>query len=189
MAISRTCGRRARAGFTLVELMVTLIIIGLISGVAVASWVKMLPNQQFNTAIRNLSEVLHETRSNAIARNHIFRIVYDLDNDRYHVYTPFRIGGGLASGDDDDERLFTHVTDLAESGIDLTEITVDDQVIDTGLCEVYFRPLGASSYHCVHLRQPQLEREYTLESLPLTGEIRLHEGNYKREPVDEGDFR
>ncbi len=74
-------------------------------------------------------------------------------------------------------------------GIDLTEITVDDQVITKGLCEVYFRPLGASSYHCVHLSQPLLEREYTLESLPLTGEIRLHDGNYKRDPVDEGDFR
>ena len=181
--------RSAQSGFTLVELMVVLIILGIAGGVAFTSWVKMLPNQQFNSAVRVLSEVLYGTRSDAIARNREFRILYDLDNDTYRVRTPFRIGGGFARGEDDPDRLYIKEKNLARDGIDLLEITVDDQIIVDGLCEVRFKPLGASSYHCVVLRHATLDREYTLESLPLTGEIRLHEGQFKRDPVDEGDFR
>lgn len=180
---------KPRAGFTLVELMVVIIILGLVSGVAVTSWAHLLPNQQFNTAMRNLSEVLHGTRSDAIARNREFRIVYDLDAETYRVRTPFKIGGGFTSLQDDPERLWIHETDLAKSGIDLTQVTVDDVKYTGGRVEVYFLPMGGSAHHVIELAQPTTGREFTLEVLPLTGEIRLHEGRYLREPVDEGDFR
>jgi hypothetical protein len=39
------------------------------------------------------------------------------------------------------------------------------------------------------MQQKLFEREFTLELLPLTGEVRLHDGLFEREPVDEGDFR
>lgn len=177
------------AGFTLVELMVVLIIIGLIGGVAVTSWATMMPNQQFNTAVRNLSEVLHETRSNAIARNREFRIRYDLDEETYAVRTPFAPGGGFATSEDDEDRIWIHETDLKESGIDLVRVVLDDHTYTDGKVEVYFQPLGASAYHVIELAQTVFEREFTLEVLPLTGEIRMHDGFFEREPVDEGDFR
>jgi general secretion pathway protein H len=179
-----------RAGFTLVELMVVIVVIGLIGGVAVISWAAMLPNQQFNSAIRNLSEVLNETRSSAIARNREFRIRYDLDEDTYTVRTPYKEGGGfMLLSDEDEGRLFTSFVDLGESGIDLFEIRLDDKVYNSGKVEVRFQPLGASNYHTVQLAQPLLEREFTLELLPLTGEIRLHDGLFERPEVDEGDFK
>ena len=181
--------RVAAAGFTLVELMVVIIVIGLIGGIAVTSWASMMPNQQFNTAVRNLSEVLHETRSNAIARNREFAIRYDLDEDTYRVRTPFLPGGGFATSEEDEERLWIHETDLKESGIDLVQITLDDKVYSDGKVEVRFQALGASSYHVIELAQTAFEREFTLEVLPLTGEIRMHDGIFKRELVDEDDFR
>ncbi|MEQ1892850.1 MAG: prepilin-type N-terminal cleavage/methylation domain-containing protein [Planctomycetota bacterium] len=177
------------AGFTLVELMVVIVIIGLIGGVAATSWVSMLPNQQFNSAIRNLSETLHETRSAAIARNREFRIRYDLDEDTYVVRTPYKLGGGFMTTDEDEDRLFQSPVDLGEAGIDLVEIRLDEQLYTSGKVEVYFQPLGVSNYHTVQLAQPLLEREFTLELLPLTGEIRLHDGIFQRPPVDEGDFK
>ena len=181
-------------GFTLVELMVVLMILGLIGAVAVSSWASMMPNQQFNSAVRNLSEVLYGTRSEAIARNREFRIRYDLDNDTYAVRTPFRPGGGIvttqfADTERDEDHFWTDATDLKESGIDLVQITVDDRVYSDGQIEVYFQPLGASSYHLIELRQTAFERDFTLEALPLTGEIRMHYGPFRREPVEEGDFR
>jgi prepilin-type N-terminal cleavage/methylation domain-containing protein len=182
-------GPSVRAGFTLVELMVVIIILGLVGGVAVTSWSKMLPGQQFNSAVRELSEVLHGTRSDAIARNREFRIVYDLDDESYKVRTPFRMGGGFTDEDADPERLWIHETDLAKHGIEIVNVVVDDVTFTDGIVEVIFKPLGASSHHIVHIAQPALEREYTIEALPLTGEIRLHEGQFSRKPVDESDFR
>lgn len=180
---------RASTGFTLVELMVVIVILGLIGGVAVTSWISLLPNQQFNSAVRNLSEVLYGTRSEAIARNREFRIRYDLDNDTYAVRTPFQPGGGFATSEEDEDHLWAHETDLEESGIDLLQITVDDKTYTDGRVEVWFLPFGGSSHHVIQLSQPLLEREYTLEVLPLTGEIRMHDGLFDRPPVDEGDFR
>jgi prepilin-type N-terminal cleavage/methylation domain-containing protein len=189
----RRTRRNAPRGFTLVELMVVVIILGLIGGIAVTAWAAMLPNQQFNSAVRNLSEVLYGTRSDAIAGNREYRIRYDIDEDTYKVRTPFRPGGGLATSERDDEHLWAHDTDLKESGIDLLQVTVDDRTYTDGPVEVYFLPLGGSSHHVVQLRQTSFgddaRREFTLEVLPLTGEIRMHEGLFAREPVDEGDFR
>ena len=69
-----------RAGFTLIELMVVVIIIGMIGGIAMVSWEALLPNQKFNTAVRRLSEDLHKTRSEAIARSREFGIYYNIDD-------------------------------------------------------------------------------------------------------------
>ena len=180
---------RARSGFTLVELMVVVIVLGLIGGVAVTSWASMLPNQQFNSAIRELSEVLYGTRSEAIARNREYRIQYDLDQDAYRVRTPFQPGGGFATSEEEADHLWANETDLKESGIDLLQVTVDGQTYTDGRVEVYFLPLGGSAYHIVQLRQSLFERDFTLEVLPLTGEIRMHDGLFEREAADEGDFR
>jgi prepilin-type N-terminal cleavage/methylation domain-containing protein len=179
-----------QAGFTLVELMVVVIILGLIGGVALTSWASLLPNQRFNTAVRNLSEVLYDSRSRAIAQNREYRIQYDLEEDVYRVRTPFTLeGGGFATTENDDERQWIRVTDLGEMGIDIVQVTIDDRKFQDGQVDVIFYPLGASSYHTIHLRQTLFEREFTLELLPLTGEIRLHDGPFERDPVDEGDFR
>jgi prepilin-type N-terminal cleavage/methylation domain-containing protein len=192
--VRKPVGPATTSGFTLVEIMVVLIILGLVGGIAVSSWTSMLPRQQFNSAIRNLSEVLYETRSQAISRNREFRIRYDLDEETYAVRTPFRPGGGtvgreLADTERDSDHIWTHETNLTEGGIDLKEIRIDDRVYTDGKVEVYFQPLGASSHHTIELTQPLFDLTYTLEVLPLTGEIRMHEGSYKRDPVDEGDFR
>jgi len=179
---------RLRTGFTLVELMVVIVILGMMSGVAFVSWQAMFPNQEFNTTVRKLSDVLHATRSEAIARNREFRIYYDIANDRYRVRTPFLMGGGIAYSDDVEGRLWVDESDLGRIGIDLVEVTIDDTTYTDGEVYVRFDPLGASSYHRVVLHQEIFERDFTIEALPLTGDIRFHDGVFEREAADDGDF-
>ena len=113
----------------------------------------------------------------------------------FHIAGPSPNGGWRVvevwESEEDADRLWAHETNLKKSGIDLTQIAVDDKIFTDGRVEVYFLPLGGSSHHVIQLTQPQLEppREFTLEVLPLTGEIRMHDGLFLREPVDEGDFR
>ena len=76
--------------------MVVIIILGMASTVAVLSWQSMVPNQRFNSAVRELSDVLHSTRSEAIARSRKYEMHYDLDEEIYRVRTPFRPTGGFA---------------------------------------------------------------------------------------------
>jgi prepilin-type N-terminal cleavage/methylation domain-containing protein len=177
-----------RAGFTLIELMVVIAIIGLMSGVALVSWEAMFPNQRFNTSVRRLSDVLHATRSEAIARSREFRIYYHIDDDSYAVRTPYRHGGGFARSDEDEDRVWVDQVNLYAEGIDITEITIDDVTYQEGEVYVRFDPLGASSYHTISLRQETFGREFTIEALPLTGDIRFHDGIFEREPAVEEDF-
>ena len=187
--------RPTRAGFTLVELMVVIIILGMIGGVAVVSWEALLPNQRFNKAVRRLSEVLHRTRSDAIALSREFRIYYNLDENTYRVRTPFLAGGGIATPSDlaNLEAGDFHWTDefdadLQAAGIDILEVVIDDNAYYDGEVFVRFDPLGASSFHTVTLHQELFDRTFTIEAMPLTGDIRFHDGVFKREPAQEGDF-
>jgi len=193
----RPTSNRARHGFSLVEIMVVIVILGLMSGIALVSWEALFPNQEFHTAVRKLSDVLHSTRSEAIARSREFRIYYDLENDVYGVRTPFLTGGGIALSDEDEDlrtdptdrvRLWVDENDLGRIGIDILSVTIDDTVYRDGVVYVRFDALGSSSYHTIVLHQQIFDRSFTVEALPLTGDIRFHEGVFEREIADEGDF-
>lgn len=177
-----------RQGFSLVEILIVIIILGLMSSLAVVSWQSLVPNQRFNSEVRKLSDVLNGTRSDAIARSRDFYVLYDLENDAYRVRTPFRQGGGFALHDDDDF-LFVNERDLTEAGIAITEVRVEDETYTEGDVWIRFDPRGSSAGHSIVLYQEMFNRYFTIEVLPLTGEIRFHDGHFEREPVDEGDFR
>lgn len=163
-------------------------IIAMVSGVAYVSWQALIPNQKLNSAVRELSDVLYGTRAEAIARNREFRIYYDLDAETYRVRTPYREGGGYAVADDE-PHLWVDDANLAEAGLTIESVTIDDRVYTDGVVYVRFDPLGASSYHVIVLRQELFDRSFTIEVLPITGEIRFHDGYYERDQAEERDFQ
>ena len=184
----RTARAGSSAGFSMVEMLGVVVILGLIGTVAMVSWQKILPGASANAAMRDLSEVLASTRSEAISRNARFEIHYDLDGERYWVRTPYRVGGGLATAEDDDRRATTHETLLSKAGLEIVQVTIDEETYQDGEIYVRFDPLGTSSAHTVVLNHPSFQRFYTIEVLPLTGEIRFHDGHYVRDEPRDGEF-
>jgi prepilin-type N-terminal cleavage/methylation domain-containing protein len=178
----------ARGGFSLIELMAVILIIGLIGTVAMVAWQALLPGAKVNSAIRNLSEVLASARSEAIARNAEFEIYYDLDQERYWVRTPYLVGGGLANSAAEDQRAIRDETSLADAGLQIVQVKIDDEPYVDGQVFVRFDALGASSAHTVVLYHKLFDATYTLEVLPLTGEVRVHDGLYERSVPHHGDF-
>lgn len=177
-----------RAGFTLVELMVVLLILGMVAGMATMSWQKILPTQELNTDVRALAARIQGTRSDAIARNAEFKIYYDIDADRYWVETPYTVGGGFVLREQDEElRLEVMETDLHE-GVSIQSVTIDGIEYLDGVVFVRFDPLAASSAHTVILYQALFERHFTIEVLALTGLIKFHEGIYRRDEPQDADF-
>jgi len=68
-------------------------------------------------------------------------------------------------------------------------ILVDGNEYSDGLIEVLFRPSGAANDHYVVLQQDPYENLFTVEVLALTGQIRLHRGEFTREYPQDSDFR
>jgi prepilin-type N-terminal cleavage/methylation domain-containing protein len=185
----------SRLGFTLVELMVVVVILGMAVSLSSINFRKVMPQSQLNASVRVLSSVLHDTRSDAITRNLEYRIIYDIDEQRYWVETPFRKTGGLAleriPGEEDPEdenaRMLTKPIEL-EPGVLIKQITIDEEDYSDGQCYVRFSPQGSSSAHTIQLFHEGTGREYTIEVLALTGLIRFHEGIFVRDEVNDGDF-
>ena len=184
--------RTRRGGFSLVELMIVVVILGIISTMVLVSIQAMLPRTRLNSAVRDLAATLHEARSDAISRNAEFQVEYYFEEDAghprgYRVITPFSASGEGGLAIRNEERLAREWHTLPEE-VSFTSITLNGEVYETGQVVVSFDALGGASDHTISLIQAPYERGYTIEVLALTGLIRFHDGDFRREYPKESDF-
>ena len=192
--VARRTSPSSSQGFTLIELMAVILILGLMISVTALNWQRIMPRAQLNAAVRELSDILNSTRSEAIARGAEFRVLYDLDEQRYWVETPFKKGGGLAlqrvPGENDPEedlRVLSHETELVD-GVRIERVSLDGEDYFDGKIFIRFSALGSSSAHSIELYHEPTDTTYTIEVLALTGLIKIHKGAYERPEVSEEDF-
>lgn len=186
---SRIATRGNSAGFSLVELLAVIIVIAMMATLVAVDWRAMLPRTELNSTIRTIATTISGTRSDAIARNAEFGILYDLEGNRWRVVSPYMTGGGLAPN-----FALRHAfawTDC-EPSVEIESITVEGQQYlenptDQGLF-ISFDPLGGASGHTVVLTQPVYDNHFTIEVLGLTGLIRMHDGYFTRTPADDANF-
>jgi len=132
----------------MIEMLGVIVILGLIATLVSMNWRAILPRTELQSATRLLATAIQGAHSEAIARNAVFRIEYDLDNHRYRLNTPYRLGGGLAANDD--ERVSQEWTALPTS-VRFSRIDIDGIEYKKGMVFVRFDPLGAASGHIVTL--------------------------------------
>ncbi|MBK7644019.1 MAG: GspH/FimT family pseudopilin [Planctomycetes bacterium] len=180
--------RRARAGFSLAEILTVIVILGMIATVVTVSWRAILPKSELHSAVRNLSEDLNGTRSEAIGRNAEYRIQYDLDRRAWRIISPFKLDGSGNMAQTEEERLALPWKQLPGS-IKFLRIDIDGLSYTQGQCFVRFDALGSTSGHTIVLAQEPENNIYTVEVLGLTGLIRFYEGTFQREPPKDADFR
>jgi len=183
--MARGNGASRRAGFSMVEMLVVIVILGLIATLVTVNWRAILPRAELHSAVREIAAAIQGARSEAIARNAIFKVEYDLDRHRYRTNTPFRLGGGLAPTEE--ERVAFDWIQLPES-VRFNKIQIDGIEYARGIVFVRFDPLGAASGHVISLVQKPYDTYYTIEVQALTGLIDYHEGLFERMPADEKDF-
>lgn len=187
--MNRTFSNKNSSGFSLVELLAVIVVIGMIATLVAIDWRAMLPRTELNSTIRTIATTISGARSDAIARNAEFGILYDLEGDRWRVVSPYQSGGGLAPSFEL-RHAFAWVN--CESSVEIESITVEGQQYienptDQGLF-ITFDPLGGASGHTVVFTQPAYENHFTIEVLGLTGLIRMHDGYFTRTPADDSNF-
>jgi type II secretion system protein H len=177
--------RSVTRGFTLVEMLAVIVILALIATMVTVNWQAMVPKADLHSAVRTLASTLQTAHSEAISRNAVYRIEYDLDKHRYRLNTPFKLGGGAASREEDRQTL--PWTNLPET-VRFNRIQIDGVDYARGMVYVRFDPLGAASGHVLTLVQKPYDNYYTIEVQSLTGLIDYHEGQFMRLPPKESDF-
>ncbi len=189
MRAARRVPRRRCGGFTVLELMMVIVVMGLIAATVAMSADALLPRSRLNSEVRGLAATLQGTRSDAIARNAEFLVEYDLDEDAYRVLSPFNARGGLMLPSSEEEDRMAFGWHKLADGVEIASVYIGGQQVQSGLARVRFDPLGAASGHAVVFVQPMYENFYTIEVLALTGLIHFHEGLFTREPPEDGEFQ
>ncbi len=171
------------------EMMLVVAVIGLVSVVVGGSLDSLLPKERLNTAVRNLTAILRNARTEAVSRSLEFLIEYDIDGDRYRMLTPFaRDGERFDSEEMDEEERFAMQWQPLPPGVQLISVTITGESFDDGRCFARFDPRGAASDHQVVLAQLKYENYYTVEIMALTGTFKFHRGIFVRQAPDSGDF-
>lgn len=92
-------GDRA-GGFTLVELMVSIVIVGIITSVAAPTFRGYMQIQKLTTGARDLVTTLRFARLKAVSEGNQWVVMFQVANNQYIVFSDDGGGGGLATSPD-----------------------------------------------------------------------------------------
>jgi len=77
---------RRSAGFTLIEMMVVVLIVGIVAGLSIPTWNKFTAKMKVSGAVRDMRSAIFVARSDAITRKRYSGILLDFSNRRYERF-------------------------------------------------------------------------------------------------------
>ena len=83
-------------GFTLVELIFVIAILGILTAIGIPSYMDYLPRYRSNGAIRRLFTELQSAKMKAIADSNDYVVTFDTTNNRYNIYNDANNNGWAA---------------------------------------------------------------------------------------------
>lgn len=180
--------RTRQGGFTLIEIMAVVLLLGLVMSGVSFGLNRFVPGQQMDSECRQLLSQLDLARSSAIAAGRPYRVVLNLDTHDYWVYTPYDFEGRIAKTKDDQ----THLGRMAlETGIDFAGVLEPgkDGPTTEGEVELHFSALGVNHDVVIYLSNPMSENyDKTVFLGGLTGRNSIADGHVAPGTVRDEDF-
>lgn len=174
--------RRQLTGFTLIEVMAVVLIIGIMATIVPVVMVRILAVERLNTGSRQLAGFITMLQAECVINARAMRLTYDVDNQTYSV-----AWAGIDAADAGDLTETLPPADLPR-GVQFRDIALSDyDVSRSGTAEVWFQKDGWVTPHLVHLSVEDAGGEVTvrtLEVMPLTGQVKIYE-----DEIDWGDLR
>lgn len=184
---------KSKKGFTLIELMVTLVIVGLIMGLAIGQVGKTL-SWDFKAAARRLSSTIRYLYNKSATEGVTLRLVFDLDDPSFWVegtsesFTLTReeeeaFSKRSETKDSKSEELKSKEVTFSPQESSLTkpyhlpkgvyfkDIYAEHQIapVDSGKAYIYFFPQGYVERSVINLRDKNDEVHYGLKVNPISG--------------------
>jgi prepilin-type N-terminal cleavage/methylation domain-containing protein len=76
---------QSRTGFTLIELMIIIAIIGILASAAIPQWRRYTQNTELRTAARTIANDIFNMKQRASGENAEYRITFDEAGNRYQI--------------------------------------------------------------------------------------------------------
>jgi general secretion pathway protein H len=151
---------RSSSGFTLIELIVVLIIIGIAAGLAGIYVVSSSDNLSIRTFTKDMSAVLRYARNHATAEKRIYHFDVDVEGGTYRLYAD-----GAGAEDKPAASIERNIPDGLEVIVENT---------DEDIYEIDFLPLGNSSGGLIEVRNEKAV--YIISVGRVTGRVDVERG-------------
>ena len=142
-------------GFSLIEMVIVIAIIGIISGIAIPAYLNQKPILRLSGATRQIMGDLMWARMQAVSQNNEFKVFF-LDNHRYQILDDDDNDGNVDSGE------LTVTKDIQEEYYDVTFTSTANPI---------FHPRGNASGAKVILTNSFGTKEVTIA---LTGRVKIN---------------
>jgi type IV fimbrial biogenesis protein FimT len=157
-------GHRRNRGFTMIELMVVIVVIGITAAMAAPMFTRIIPRIKTKAEARNILNFMREARSRAIAENTQYGVYLNINNRQYILFK-------------DTTNPSTAIYESADSTA-IGPITLDPNVVysSTSFANncVVFLPTGAASQSgSVNINSTQSDAAYSIAVLAATGKCKL----------------
>ncbi len=145
---------KRRSGFTLIELICVVAILGLMVLLAVSRLDNILPKYRLRGAAREVAALLKQAQTRAAASGRDVYFQIEVGQGRYSLLAPFpkESTGGIPKGPPEYEYQESFRRTLPD-GVQFVDVILGaDQLVDSGRALVRMSPFGASNNVIVNLR-------------------------------------
>jgi type II secretion system protein H len=152
---------KSKKGFTLIEVMIVVAIIGIMAAIAIPNFLSWLDHYRVKGAARDIATAMHLAKMKAISQGVEYRVLFDLDNETFRLQK-----GNLASN----STAWTH-----DGALNNVHATVDIARVNSntsGIWNKEFNPDGSSSSGSISITNTAGE-QYDITLVPATGRIKL----------------
>lgn len=181
---------RRRSGFTLIEIAVVLLILSMLLGTTVMNMRGLMPEAATEATAREILGTMDLARTQAVASGYPYEVLFDLDEQRYAIRTPFNQDGAPTQ---DEMRRVTMIWHELHDGVVLEGIldptSPRQERVERGTYVLTYHPAGESADFWAYLgHQAGEQYRVTIRVLALTGLATLIEGEIEPGIVTESDF-
>ncbi len=195
MVLPRPPTSERSAGFTLVELIVVVGIIGIILTVGIMSIEMLLPDTRLSATAREMASFIEDARDEAIMSGRIVRLEYDLgereeDRQRYRsILDPEPWQEQEYDLEEIEYELMLKQWTNVLSDIRINSLLVDEEEeISEGFYSFAAYPNGTMTPHVVQLYSPELDGWYSLQISGLLGQVQVFDERIEPSFLGDNDF-